>query len=138
MVGGHLALDQVAQRLIQPGLEHYQGWDITTSLGNPFQCLTTCTAQHSTAQNVLLYASLLNLGYDNQNGAVSAAEVTLPESLKVFLCCSEASSSCNRFPIESRNMRTSVLSGCEEGWGWMRQSASVLLSPGCLGEAQCT
>jgi len=38
---GHLPLDQVAQSPLQPGLECFQGWASTTTLGNPFQCLTT-------------------------------------------------------------------------------------------------
>lgn len=90
------------------------------------------------AQNALLHAPFLNLGYDKQNRAVSAEEVAFSESLKVFLCCTMASSGGNRFPVESRNMGTRALGGSEEGWGWMGLSASVLLSPGRFGEAQCT
>ena len=37
---GHLPLDQVAQRPIQPGLEHFQRGASTAFLGNLFQCPT--------------------------------------------------------------------------------------------------
>ncbi|NXW51331.1 GLYL3 protein, partial [Nyctiprogne leucopyga] len=37
---------EVAQSLIQPGLEHFQGGASTGSLGNLFQCLTTLTVKN--------------------------------------------------------------------------------------------
>jgi len=40
---GHLQLCQVAQSLVQPDLECFQGQASTTSLGNLFRCLTTLT-----------------------------------------------------------------------------------------------
>ncbi|KAK4822675.1 hypothetical protein QYF61_019042 [Mycteria americana] len=48
---GHLPLDQVAQSPIQPGLEHFQGWDIHSFSGQPvpsnstlfqFKAITPC------------------------------------------------------------------------------------------------
>jgi len=39
---GHLQLDQVAQSPVQPDPEHFPGLASTASLGNLFQCLTTC------------------------------------------------------------------------------------------------
>lgn len=50
---GHLQLDQVAQNLIQPGLEHLQGWGIYRFLGNQCHCLTTFTVK-----NLLLISNL--------------------------------------------------------------------------------
>ncbi|NXW52635.1 RNZ1 protein, partial [Nyctiprogne leucopyga] len=40
---GHLPLDQVAQSLSQPGLQHFQGGAATASLANLGHCLTTLT-----------------------------------------------------------------------------------------------
>lgn len=37
----HLPVDQIFQRPIQPGLQHFPGWDIHNFSGNPFQWLTT-------------------------------------------------------------------------------------------------
>ena len=45
-IAGHLPLYQVAQSPIQPGLEHFQEWASTASLGNLFQCLTTLTVNN--------------------------------------------------------------------------------------------
>jgi len=42
----HLILDQAAQGHIQPGLEHLQGWGITTSPGSPFQHLTAVSVKN--------------------------------------------------------------------------------------------
>ena len=43
---GHLQLDQGAQSPVQPGLEYFQGWGISHSLGNLCQGFTTLTAKY--------------------------------------------------------------------------------------------
>jgi len=56
----HLPLYQVAQSLIQPGLECFQD-AFTTSLGNLFHCLTTLTGVNLLLFQIKAYPFLLEL-----------------------------------------------------------------------------
>lgn len=40
-------LEQVFQGHVRVGFEYFQGWKLTTSVGNLFQCLTTLTGKKS-------------------------------------------------------------------------------------------
>ena len=64
---GHLSPDQVAQRPIQPSLEHCQGGGATTPLGSLLQCLTALTVNFLVSNFSYLSPSLLISSSSQQN-----------------------------------------------------------------------